>query len=73
MVTFELEPEGEQVRLTLTHRKLGDDQDILISVASGWYTHLGILVDKLNGKEPKPFWEIHIQTEQDYHQRLAEL
>lgn len=73
IVTFELKPEGKQVRLTLTHRRLGDDQDILISVAAGWHTHLGILVDKLNGREPKPFWKVHMQMEQKYHQRLAEL
>ncbi|MCW9705666.1 SRPBCC family protein [Fodinibius salsisoli] len=72
IVTFELEPEGEQVRLTLTHRRLGDDHDILISVAGGWHTHLGILIDKLNGQDPKPFWKVHMQMEEEYLKRISE-
>ena len=72
IVTFELEPQGEQVRLTLTHRKLGDDHDILISVAGGWHTHLGILSDKLNNITPQPFWEVHIQAEKTYKKRLQQ-
>lgn len=71
-VTFELTPEANKVRLTLTHRRLGDDTDTLISVGSGWHTHLGILVDRLNGDEPKGFWSVHTKMEEAYKQRLHE-
>lgn len=71
-VTFELKPQGEKVLLVLTHRHLGDDRDVLISVASGWHTHLGILVDYLNGREPKGFWSVHTRMEGEYEQRLAD-
>lgn len=70
-VTFELTPEGDKVRLTLTHRRLGDDRDTLISVASGWHTHLGIFADRLSGKTPKGFWAVHNKMETEYEQRLV--
>lgn len=70
-VTFELKSEGKQVRLVLTHQKLGDDHDTLISVAGGWHTHLNILADRLNGREPKGFWSEHMKTERVYEQQLA--
>lgn len=71
-VTFELTPAGEKVRLTLTHRRLGDDIDTLISVGSGWHTHLGILVDQLNGKDPKGFWQAHMALEKEYEQIISD-
>lgn len=72
-VTFELIPkEDGKVLLILTHRRLGDDPDILISVASGWHTHLGILVDRMNGQEPKRFWTVHNRMEKEYGKQLAE-
>lgn len=70
-VTFRLEEKGDGVLLTLTHRKLGDNSDILISVAAGWHTHLGILIDNLNGNTPKGFWTIHSKMEEAYEQQLA--
>jgi uncharacterized protein YndB with AHSA1/START domain len=72
-VTFELIPEGDKVRLILTHRRLDDDIDTLASVGSGWHTHLGILIDRLNGREPKGFWSVHTLMEREYRERIREL
>lgn len=72
-VIFELTPEGEKVRLTLTHRRLGEDPDILKSVASGWHTHLDILSDRLNNRVPKGFWSVHTRMEREYKGRIREL
>lgn len=72
IVTFELEQQGDKVLLTLTHRHLGDDPDMLISVAAGWHTHLGILVDRVSGKEPKGFWKVHNRMEEEYGQIISE-
>lgn len=72
-VTFELTPEGEKVRLVLTHRRLGDDPDILISVASGWHTHLDIMDDRLNSRAPQGFWSVHTRMEREYNGRIREL
>lgn len=70
-VTFELTPEGDKVRLTLTHRRLGDDLDTFISVASGWHTHLGILVDRMIGREPRGFWTVHNRMEKEYGKAIG--
>jgi uncharacterized protein YndB with AHSA1/START domain len=70
-VTYELIPKkNDKVLLRLTHRSLGDDPTILISVASGWHTHLGILEDRLNGVPPQGFWRIHTRMEEEYKNRL---
>jgi uncharacterized protein YndB with AHSA1/START domain len=68
-VTFELTPEGENVLLVLTHRRL-PDRTTMVSVASGWHTHLGILLDRLNRREPRPFWSTHARLEAEYEKRL---
>lgn len=68
-VTYELIPkENGKVLLRLTHRRLGDDLNILISVSSGWHTHLGILADRLKGREPQGFWKVHNRMEKEYEQ-----
>jgi uncharacterized protein YndB with AHSA1/START domain len=69
-VDFELSPQGDQVLLVLTHRRLGD-RDAMISVASGWHTHLGILSEHLAGGTPAPFWARHAELEADYGERFA--
>jgi uncharacterized protein YndB with AHSA1/START domain len=69
-VTFELSPRGEDVLLVITHRRLGDRKRI-VSVASGWHTHVGILVDHLHSREPQPFWSTITRLEDEYDQRIA--
>lgn len=68
-VTFELAEEDGQVRLTLTHRRLRG-RDMILSVASGWHTHLDILSANLAGAVPKPFWPACAAWEAAYAQRL---
>jgi hypothetical protein len=68
-VTFELSPQGGQVLLVLTHRRLTPTE--MCSVAGGWHTHLGILVDDLGGRTPQPFWSTHARLEAEYERRLA--
>lgn len=69
-VTFELIPKEENVLLKLIHRRLGDDRETLLGVAAGWHTHLGILENKLENREPKPFWDTHIKLEEEYEKKL---
>lgn len=70
-VTFELIPQEEnKVLLILTHRRLGDDREMLIGVAAGWHTHLDILDDQLNGRDPRGFWKIHTMLENEYEKRI---
>ena len=42
-VTFELEPRGESVLLTVTHRRL-PDRSTMLKVSAGWHMHLDVLV-----------------------------
>lgn len=68
-VTFELTPQGDQVLLTLTHRKLADRGE-MVNVSGGWHTHLGILEDLLASRAPRPFWAAWQGKEADYDSRL---
>jgi uncharacterized protein YndB with AHSA1/START domain len=64
-VVFELSERDGEVLLVLTHRRL-PDRDMMVNVASGWHAHLGILADRLNDREPRPFWTTHAAAEQEY-------
>ncbi len=70
-VTYELFPKGEKVLLVLTHRRLGDDRNVLVSVGAGWHTHLGILSDHLEGRTPEGFWTVHSKMEKEYEAMLG--
>lgn len=68
-VTFELTPKGGEVLFVVTHRKLPDHEEML-STASGWHTHISILIDRLNGQTPGGFWTRYMQLRSQYEQRL---
>jgi uncharacterized protein YndB with AHSA1/START domain len=68
-VTFELSPRDDKVVLVVTHRRL-PDRATMVSVASGWHTHLGILVDRMNEREPQPFWSTYVRLEAEYERQL---
>ncbi|WP_417531265.1 SRPBCC family protein [Marinobacter lipolyticus] len=69
-VSFELEPMGNQVMLTVTHHRV-PDQSTLLSVSSGWHAHLDILVARLEGSDPEPFWDSIAKLKEEYGQRLS--
>ncbi len=64
-VSFDLEPIGKDVLLTLTHRRLRMRSD-MISVSSGWHSHLGVLTERLRGEQPAPFWPRVERYEREY-------
>ena len=71
-VTFKLVPRDDgTVKLVLTHRKLGDDRDMIVSVASGWHSHLDILSDRLHNRDIPDFWELHARLEKEYKERIS--
>ncbi|MFC4619466.1 SRPBCC family protein [Camelliibacillus cellulosilyticus] len=69
-VTFELTPLNGDVLLVLTHRRL-ENMDLMIDVASGWHTHLGILGDRLRHRDPRPFWSTHTKMIMAYEAHFA--
>src|SRR5262245_24419000 len=68
-VTFELEPVGDMVRFTVTHRRI-PDRSIMLNVSAGWHTHLDVLAARLAGEEPRPFWDSWASLKAEYDRRL---
>jgi uncharacterized protein YndB with AHSA1/START domain len=68
-VSFDLEPEGDQVLLTVIHRRL-PDRATMLRVGPGWHSHLDVLVARATGKEPPPFWDGWTRLQQEYDRRL---
>lgn len=68
-VTFELEPVGDMVRLTLVHRRL-PDRTTMLKVSAGWHAHIDVMAARLAGTEPPPFWDNWASLKADYERRL---
>lgn len=66
VVTFDLQPEGDKVRLLLTHRASGDDLKDVGSFASGWHIHWSMLIALLEGRPLPPFWPTHAKLKPLY-------
>lgn len=68
-VTFDLEPDGERVVLTITHTRLNDT--MTPKVGPGWHAHLDVLGARLAGDTPAPFWDEWTRLKGEYAQRFA--
>jgi uncharacterized protein YndB with AHSA1/START domain len=68
-VTFELSRRDQEVLMVLTHRRLANRKE-MVSVASGWHVHVGVLIDQLKGHEPQPFWSKIERLEAEYDKLL---
>lgn len=68
-VTFELEPQGSGVLLTVIHRRV-PDRSTLLNVSAGWHMHLDILAARLAGREPETFWDGWARLKNDYDGRM---
>jgi uncharacterized protein YndB with AHSA1/START domain len=68
-VTFELEPKGGEVQLTVIHRRL-PDRGMMLMVGAGWHMHLDVLVARATGTETGPFWDGWMRLKQEYDRRI---
>lgn len=68
-VSFELEPKGNGVLLTLVHRRL-PDREVMLKVSAGWHAHLDLLVARTAGTKPGPFWDGWVRLHEEYERRL---
>lgn len=68
-VSFELEPQGGEVLLTVTHSKL-PTRSMMLGVSAGWHAHLDVLAARARGTEPPPFWKTWLELKAAYDQRL---
>ena len=69
-VLIELEPAGDQVLLTVTHRRITDHSSQL-NISAGWHAHLDVLTARLAGETlAEPFWDHWAKLKADYEQRI---
>jgi uncharacterized protein YndB with AHSA1/START domain len=68
-VSFELEPKGNDVLLTVIHRRL-PRRSMLLGVSAGWHAHLDVLVAVVTGSKPASFWDNWSRLRKDYEERL---
>ena len=68
-VMFQLVAQADEVLLMVTHRRL-HDRAARVNVAGGWHAHLAILVDRMEGREPRGFWSAYATAEAQYEKLL---
>lgn len=68
-VEIALEPVGDKVRLTLTHRRIADRAMVLM-VGPGWHAHLDLLQATLEGTKTDPFWDMWQKLRGEYEARI---
>ena len=69
-VSFDLEPRGSQVLLTVTHRGISDRANMLM-IGAGWHMHLNTLVTRAQGHVPsEAFWEGWTRLRAEYDRRI---
>ena len=68
-VTFELEPKGDDVLLTVIHRRI-PSRATMLKVGAGWHMHLDVLVARATGEEPMPFWDGWSRLHEEYDARI---
>jgi len=68
-VSIELEAKGNEVLLTLVHRRL-PNRSTMLRVSAGWHMHLDVLVARARGEEPAPFWDGWARLRKEYDRRL---
>lgn len=68
-VSFDLEPKGSKVLLTVIHRRL-PDRAAMLKVGAGWHMHLDVLVARATGAQPEPFWDGWSRLKNEYDRRI---
>jgi uncharacterized protein YndB with AHSA1/START domain len=68
-VSFDLEPRGKQVLLTVLHRGISDRTNMLL-IGAGWHMHLDVLAARAGGRPPEPFWTGWSRLRGEYDRRI---
>ena len=68
-VSFELEPKGDRILLTLVHHRIAD-RSTRLNISAGWHAHLDALVARMEGGEMPSFWDHWKTLKADYDRRL---
>jgi hypothetical protein len=43
---------------------------MMVGVASGWHSHLAVLVERLKGREPAAFWAVFSAVNAEYERQF---
>ena len=68
-VSMELTAQGDDVLLTVIHRRL-PDRSTLLKVSAGWHMHLDLFVACMTDKKREPFWDSWSHLMAEYDRRL---
>ncbi|MCF6369446.1 SRPBCC family protein [Rhizobium halophilum] len=68
-VEFRLMPSGNQVLLTIIHRRISDRANTVM-IGAGWHMHLNILASRLSGQKPDTFWDGWTRLRDEYDRRI---
>ena len=68
-VSFDLQPAGDKVLLTLIHRN-APNRGTLLGVSAGWHAHLDVLVAITSGEKGKAFWDNWMALKAVYDKRI---
>jgi uncharacterized protein YndB with AHSA1/START domain len=68
-VTLHLEPRGDEVMLTVIHRRL-PRRSMMLGVSGGWHAHLDMLAYRLRGEKAPPFWDHMVALRKEYDRRI---
>ena len=55
--------------LTVTHRGIRDRSNLLM-IGAGWHMHLEVLIARLSGTCPEPFWDGWQRLRAEYDRRV---
>ena len=67
-VTMELEADGADVLLTLTHHQLVSER-LILNVSAGWHAHLALLVARLEDTVAPSLWATWKQLRTEYEEQ----
>lgn len=67
-VSFELAPAGDDVLLTVVHRRI-PDRKVGVMVSAGWHVHLDILVARVSGTKAPSLWSEWKRLRAEYEAR----
>lgn len=68
-VTFTLQEKGDEVLLTVVHRRI-EDPAVRLNVSAGWHAHIDVLDARLRGRTPAPHWDNWTALRSLYAERL---
>lgn len=68
-VTFTLEEKGDEVLLTIVHKRI-EDPEVRLNVSAGWHAHLDVLEARVAGSVTAAHWDNWTRLRTEYAERL---